>query len=916
MNITFGTNTNDKMSKKFLRSRTKMLFTLLSVGFLAIAKSQSDCQPWQVWNGAECVAQEPVSCSGSTPYLYGGSCYGSCPSGTYAYSSDCVSTCPSGTQPENGNCVSGTGCSSYSYNGQCVSACPTGTYYYNNVCYDTCPTNTIVSVDSCIEECPYGSYMSNGQCVTGCRWTFRGECSDECWKSGNYIKFPGSNECVTSCPKVYEMKNNTCLDACAPGQKLVGTGCVDKCPMQMPYANGNRCDMSCPVYVDTTTYNCVDSCPSGTTLNGKRCEKDSVPTCNTNQYLDASNTCRDIPSCSSTQFLGSDYLCYDAPITSVSCNSTQYINSNGTCVNFPERETCMENEVLSSDGKCIVVSEIHCNENQWYFNNTCISACKDGEFLDMNGKCNDPQKMCHESLPGGYYNTTTQKCDCPLSFWITRIPNAQPPKSPIQCVQTRMDNPPRIDCQSFIPYTVYITEFDTCVCNTEYPVIVQNTDDWFLPFKCASQGTTTNVKPCDREYYFDFLKGECVKGDIYRIPTFTPIVTSKPDATWSPRPSYTAIPSIIVRESMTPKPSQTMTAMPSRRPSQSASLTRSPKPSDRPGSPSSSISVSRTPRPSAAIYADVSRKPLPSVKPLPPPLVAKSPAPSPWPKKVEVVLEPEEKPAYIEAKVSVSGGNATEMTKPEKIQEMQASLACTLRMPLENILITNITYVDEKGVIQKLDVDPTKFMMAGDGSTECYDMKKPVNSTGGRLLRSLQATGAIEVDYAIVAPSDDILAMDTTQMQQVISTSPIMIQAANSVGGTKLTATSLEFLRSQISPSASPSPLATTGLFVDLRAAIGGGIGAIALLVGIAAAFIMYSSQKKEVQQVVTQKEQEVKNRVMVIVQEQHHMNPIVNMRPTLGQELPIDFSPEQTRRSDVPLRATNKGPASWGTRV
>jgi hypothetical protein len=158
--------------------------------------------------------------------------------------------------------------------------------------------------------------------------------------------------------------------------------------------------------------------------------------------------------------------------------------------------------------------------------------------------------------------------------------------------------------------------------------------------------------------------------------------------------------------------------------------------------------------------------------------------------------------------------------------------------------------------------------------------------------------------------------MDTKQMQDVISSSPIMIQAASSVGGSKLTATSLDAFRAMISPSPSSSPAATAaGFFVDIRAAIGGGIGAFALLCGIAFGLVMYMSDKKRVKakDVVTEK----KNRVMVIVQEQQHMNPIVNTHHSMvSYEHPVHFSPEQTRSSSMPLRVTNKGSASWGTRV
>ncbi len=903
------------------------------------------------------------SCPSST-YTYGMSCYDSCPSGTYTYFSDCVSSCPEGTYTYYGNCVGG--CPAKMYNRACVDSCPEGTYDYNNGCVDVCPSNTVTEGTRCLENCPSGSYKYNGGCISSCPSTasylYNGECRDECWKSGLYIKFPGSNTCVYSCPKVYEWKNNTCLEQCAPNQKIAGNGCYDKCPSAIPYADGDTCVQTCPKYIDMTTYDCVDICPQGTTPDSRKfCWPQATPyytptytpyptytrqgtytpyinSCETNQYLDSNGVCHNYPTCSSNQYLGSDYKCHDYTV----CNTNQYMNSNGTCVDYSipscpyyHNGTCVERcppttfivydkycyedcplgfkrdgqycdltnftypcsstqflgsdnkchdfnynytnpcpiyETLNAKGECVSYNYTNpCGADQWLFNNTCVPACKQGEFMDMNGHCMNPADMCKRGLPGAVYDPVTYKCECPEGSWMTRNNSFVPPvvcgKAPLDALQPL----PHINCRSFIPFTLYDFTLDTCVCDREHPIIVSNPKDSFVPYTCEVAGTPTTVKQCIAPEYFDFIEGECVKGDIM-IPTFTPVPT------YTVRPSYTPMPSMCpegtvvidggkcqVTVEASPLPSMcpegtmitmegcirmssssTKTAMPSRKPSTTSTASRTPKPSDRPNSASSTVSASRTPKPSARVWADVSRKPLPSIEFQPPPReVKRSPAPSAWAKKTIVEIAPEERPPYIDAKVKLPGGNVTEMSKPEKIQDMQASLACALRMPLENIRITSITYIDEKGNKQKIDVDPSKFMMMGDGDIGCYSRNKTASSSTRRLLRQrqLQGKGSIDVDYSIVQPSDDILSMDTTQMNQVISTSPVILEVAASVGSASVESTAVEAVNSNILPSQTPSPTETPVSNFLRNIGMGAGIGGSGFL--IIFALIVYRINKK-----------------------------------------------------------------------
>ena len=441
---------------------------------------------------------------------------------------------------------------------------------------------------------------------------------------------------------------------------------------------------------------------------------------------------------------------------------------------------------------------------------------------------------------------------------------------------------PHINCRSFIPYTVYDFTLKICVCDADHPVVVANPKDPFMSYGCAVAGTPTTVKQCPRPSYFDFIEGGCVG--------------------WQPEPEPTS--------------TATATAMPSRKPSSTPTPTRTSKPTNIPNSATTTPSASRTPKPSARIYADISRAPLPTiaVRP-PPPAAALSPAPSPWAKKVNLVLEAADRPPYIDARMTMVGGNATALARPEKIQQLQASLACALRMPLENIRIRNITVTDAAGSVKRVDVDPSQFMMAGDGSTNCYDLRNV--TAAARRLRALGAsTGSVSVDYAIVEPSDDILALDTTQFNEVVSTSPILLDMAASVGSTGVTAAAVEtnMVTAPVpSAAASPSPGPQN---YDIRYYLGGGIGGLAVFAGLVTALVfMYKENRRNKRLLREERTRKmatapavVENpRVVVMFNGEQTVNPMTRAGVMRAESTRLDYGPEAARRSVVgQLRQTH----------
>ena len=86
--------------------------------------------------------------------------------------------------------------------------------------------------------------------------------------------------------------------------------------------------------------------------------------------------------------------------------------------------------------------------------------------------------------------------------------------------------------------------------------------------------------------------------------------------------------------------------------------------------------------------------PLPTPKPAVEPVVSMRPVPTPTPwvvsEDVAAAIRPEDIPPYIPSRVSFTDGDPVQFEQPQKIQEVQASIACTLRMPLEKIRIESI----------------------------------------------------------------------------------------------------------------------------------------------------------------------------------------------------------------------------------
>jgi hypothetical protein len=173
--------------------------------------------------------------------------------------------------------------------------------------------------------------------------------------------------------------------------------------------------------------------------------------------------------------------------------------------------------------------------------------------------------------------------------------------------------------------------------------------------------------------------------------------------------------------------------------------------------------------------------------------------------------------------MTLPGANITELMKPVKLQELQIHLGCTFRMPLEKIRITNITMLNTNGKFQIIEFDKTIVNLNSNGTVVCLPVPAAViassNSSNVRS-RQLQSTSgasngnAINVEYAILDPSDDILSLDDSEFQTVLASSPLTNFQA-SVGSTGTTAPA----------TTSETSSSSTLLSDEARTRIGLGVG-------------------------------------------------------------------------------------------
>ena len=325
-------------------------------------------------------------------------------------------------------------------------------------------------------------------------------------------------------------------------------------------------------------------------------------------------------------------------------------------------------------------------------------------------------------------------------------------------------------------------------------------------------------EPCDPEARFQSSASQTPKPRDQPSASQTPKPRDQPSASQTPKPrepepSASQTPKPTPRPSVTSRPRQPSASQTPRflRPSESSTPAPSKRPCDDPTNP-------RCQKPESIlnkIPQDAAFSPLPSQKPPAPPAVSVRPIPppSPWARPAEVVeIPPESIPPYIPSKVSFPEADITAFEKPSKVQELQASLACTLRLPLEKIRIESISLFDTTtGVRTPINVDPSLYSLVSQaGEIGCLEF-----AASARRMRRMQqspSTGQqVDVDYLIVQPPPEILMLNATEFAAVIQASPVVATMAASVGssGVASTVTVEQYAGIQTSAAQQSAPLSS-----------------------------------------------------------------------------------------------------------
>jgi hypothetical protein len=301
----------------------------------------------------------------------------------------------------------------------------------------------------------------------------------------------------------------------------------------------------------------------------------------------------------------------------------------------------------------------------------------------------------------------------------------------------------------------------------------------------------------------DPVKMDCRSTDVI-CPSMRPSFTSKPTpfpTLLTPRPSFSARPSLSVK------------------PSIMQDVSRSAKPTTYP-EPTKFIAVIPSALPSR--WAMPTRRPLPS-----------------------------ELPPLIQATLTFDQADPSLMTRPDKLQEIQINLGCVLRMPLENIQINAMYWMFTNGTRITIAFDASIPALKSNGTVQCL-------TKSAQRLRRVQAAaaaadGRIDVEYTVVSPSADIIALDSASYSALLTSSSMIQDLASSVGSTGVDAAAPSDLLA-VSAAAGADMPATTGAAttesgggggLNLGASIGAGVGAAALVIAVAViAYTVVQSRK------------------------------------------------------------------------
>jgi hypothetical protein len=246
------------------------------------------------------------------------------------------------------------------------------------------------------------------------------------------------------------------------------------------------------------------------------------------------------------------------------------------------------------------------------------------------------------------------------------------------------------------------------------------------------------------------------------------------------------------------------------------------------------------------------------------------------------------KPAIIGSSVTLSGANTTAVTKPAQLQQLQAALACALGTPLENIQITNITYVDSTGKPRTVAFDASVAQLNSNGTVACYTssdaVATPAPTLRGRRLQVATSNDQVVIEYSILDPPAEIVLSGPTTFIDTVTNAPVMQEYAAAVDSTAVAAEVPIELMSYAAVGAAAAPPDAPNTSAALNGSTIAGISLCVVgVIGIAGAVMMVRKRKADQQKIIT--------RTVSVVE----MNPVArNLTPSESSK--VIYMPNQVR--------------------
>jgi hypothetical protein len=162
----------------------------------------------------------------------------------------------------------------------------------------------------------------------------------------------------------------------------------------------------------------------------------------------------------------------------------------------------------------------------------------------------------------------------------------------------------------------------------------------------------------------------------------------------------------------------------------------------------------------------------------------RSAAPSRWPARPSV--SPAAAFGAIGGTLNFYNANATALQNPATIQQATANIACAVRVPLENIVIKNITHMLPDGTVVIIPFVPVT--LNSSGVRVCFIAPPRNGTTGVRLLRGLQSGSSVKIDYTIIDPAPELLTTDPVDFVSAVEADPAIADLSFALSSTGVTA--------------------------------------------------------------------------------------------------------------------------------